>query len=131
MLKLGAAALGRVYQHDLAMVKALDKFVYEQRLFTHDLARRDLSTAHVTTHPDEIADRTIYYPVKLIGVAPQSLGYVGLVQSRRPLGAGWPASAARWIPPASETAGPTSSAGGWSDPSARPCARRESPDSRA
>jgi len=82
MLKLGAAALGRVYQHDFDMVKALDKFIYEQRLFTHELARRNLSTAHVTTHPDEIEDRTIFYPVKLIGVAPQSLGYAGLVLSR-------------------------------------------------
>ncbi|MBI2455431.1 MAG: hypothetical protein HYV46_04760 [candidate division NC10 bacterium] len=84
MLKLGAAALGRVFQHDFAMVKALDTFVYEQRLFTHELARRDLSTAHVTTHPDEIEDRTIYSPVKLIGIAPQSLGYAGLVLSRQP-----------------------------------------------
>ncbi len=84
MLKLGAAALGRVFQHDFAMVKALDTFVYEQRLFTHELARRNFSTAHVTTHPDEIEDRTIYYPVKLIGIAPQSLGYAGLVLSRQP-----------------------------------------------
>ncbi len=88
MLKLGAAALGRVYQHDFAMVKALDKFVYEQRLFTHELARRNFSTAHVTTHPDEIEDRTIYYPIKLIGIAPQSLGYAGLILSRQLPGAG-------------------------------------------
>ncbi len=84
MLKLGAAALGRAYQHDLDLIKALDRFVYEQRLFTNQLARRKLSTAHVTTHPDEIDDRTIYYPLKLIGVAPQSLGYAGVVFSTQP-----------------------------------------------
>ena len=83
MLKLGAAALGRAYQHDFELVKALDKFVYEQRLYTHELARRKLSTAHVTTHPDEIDDRTIFYPLKLIGVAPQSIGYAGVVLSRQ------------------------------------------------
>jgi len=84
MLKLGAAALGRAYQHDYELVKALDKFVYEQRLYTHELSRRKLSTAHVTTHPDQIEDRTIFYPLKLIGVAPQSLGYAGLLLSNRP-----------------------------------------------
>ncbi len=84
MLKLGAAALGRAYQHDFELVKALDKFVYEQRLYTHELARQKLSTAHVTTHPDEIDDRTIYYPLKLIGVSPQSMGYAGLVLSSLP-----------------------------------------------
>ena len=84
MLKLGAAALGRAYQHDFELVKALDKFVYEQRLYTHELARRKLSTAHVTTHPDEIEDRTIYYPLKLIGVSPQSIGYSGLILSSQP-----------------------------------------------
>ena len=84
MLKLGAAALGRAYQHDYELVKALDRFVYEQRLFTHEMARRKLSTAHVTTHPDQIEDRTIYYPLKLIGVAPQSLGYSGVVLSHQP-----------------------------------------------
>ncbi len=81
MLKLGASALGRVFQHDFSMVTSLTKFVYEQRLHTHEMARRDLSTAHVTTHPDQIEDRTIFYPVKLIGVAPQSLGYAALVLS--------------------------------------------------
>ena len=84
MLKLGAAALGRAYQHDYELVKALDKFVYEQRLYTHEMARRNLSTAHITSHPDEIEDRTIFYPLKLIGVAPQSIGYAGLVLSMRP-----------------------------------------------
>ena len=84
MLKLGAAALGRAYQHDYELVKALDKFVYDQRLYTHELARRKLSTAHVTTHPDQIEDRTIFYPLKLTGVAPQSLGYAGLILSRQP-----------------------------------------------
>jgi hypothetical protein len=84
MLKLGAAALGRVYQHDFSMVTALTRFVYEQRLQTHELARRGLSTAHITTHPDEIEDRTIFYPVKLIGVAPQSMGYAGLILSTQP-----------------------------------------------
>lgn len=84
MLKLGAAALGRAYQHDYELVKALDRFVYEQRLFTHEMALRKLSTAHVTTHPDQIQDRTIYYPLKLIGVAPQSLGYSGVVLSHQP-----------------------------------------------
>ncbi len=84
MLKLGAAALGRAYQHDYELVKALDKFVYEQRLYTHELSRRKLSTAHVTMHPDQIEDRTIYYPLKLIGVAPQSLGYAGVILSNRP-----------------------------------------------
>ena len=84
MLKLGAAALGRAYQHDYELVKALDKFVYEQRLYTHELARRKLSTAHVTTHPDLIEDRTIFYPLKLIGVSPQSMGYAGAVLSSHP-----------------------------------------------
>ena len=84
MLKLGAAALGRAYQHDYELVKALDRFVYEQRLYTHEMARRKLSTAHVTTHPDQIQDRTIYYPLKLIGVAPQSLGYAGVILSHQP-----------------------------------------------
>lgn len=84
MLKLGAAALGRAYQHDYELVKALDTFVYEQRLYTHEMARRKLSTAHVTTHPDQIDDRTIYYPLKLIGVAPQSLGYAGVILSQQP-----------------------------------------------
>lgn len=85
MLKLGAAALGRAYQHDFELIRALDKFVYEQRLYTHELARRKLSTAHITMHPDEIEDRTIFYPLKLIGVAPQSIGYAGVVLSRKPL----------------------------------------------
>ncbi len=84
MLKLGAAALGRVFQHDFAMVTALGRFVYEQRLHTHEMAGRNLSTAHVTTHPDQIEDRTIFYPVKLIGVAPQSMGYAGLILSTQP-----------------------------------------------
>ncbi len=84
MLKLGAAALGRAYQHDFELVKALDKFVYDQRLYTNELARRKLSTAHVTTHPDQIEDRMIFYPLKLIGVAPQSLGYAGLILSSEP-----------------------------------------------
>jgi hypothetical protein len=88
MLKLGAAALGRTYQHDFELIKALDRFVYEQRLYTHEMARRKLSTAHVTTHPDEIDDRIIYYPLKLIGVAPQSMGYAGVVLSHRPPTAG-------------------------------------------
>jgi len=84
MLKLGAAALGRVYQHNFDMIKALDRFSYDQRLFTHELAQKNLSTAHITTHPDKIADRTIFYPVKLMAIAPQSLGYAGLVLSRNP-----------------------------------------------
>jgi hypothetical protein len=84
MLKLGAAALGRAYQHDFDLMRALERFVFEQRIFTHDLAQRNLSTAHVTTHPDKIEDRTIFYPVKLIGIAPQSMGYSGLILSRRP-----------------------------------------------
>lgn len=84
MLKLGAAALGRVYQHDCFMMTALSRFVYEQRLHAHEMARRNLSTAHVTTHPDNIEDRTIFYPVKLIGVAPQSMGYAGLILSNQP-----------------------------------------------
>jgi hypothetical protein len=81
MLKLGAAALGRVYQHNFDMIRALNKFSYDQRLYTHELARRNLSTAHVTRHPDEIEDRTIFYPLKLMAVAPQSMGYAGLVLS--------------------------------------------------
>ncbi|HSD51716.1 MAG TPA: hypothetical protein VLG48_09945, partial [Candidatus Methylomirabilis sp.] len=84
MLKLGAAALGRAYQHDFDLIKGLERFVYQQRLFTHELARQNLSTAHVTTHPDEIEDRVIFYPVKLIGIAPQSMGYAGLVISTQP-----------------------------------------------
>jgi len=84
MLKLGAAALGRIYQHNFDMVKALDKFSYDQRLFTHELAQKNLSTAHITTHPDKIADRTIFYPVKLMAIAPQSLGYAGLILSCEP-----------------------------------------------
>src|SRR5246127_991761 len=84
MLKLGAAALGRVYQHNFDMIKALDRFSYEQRLFTHNLSQRNLSTAHITIHPNKIEDRTIFYPVKLMAIAPQSLGYAGLVLSRNP-----------------------------------------------
>ena len=84
MLKLGAAALGRVYQHDFSMVIALKKFAYDQRLHTHEMARRNLSTAHITTHPDAIEDRTIFYPLKLIGIAPQSMGYAGLILSSQP-----------------------------------------------
>jgi hypothetical protein len=84
MLKLGASALGRAYQHDFDLMKGLERFVYQQRLFTHELARQNLSTAHVTTHPDEIEDRVIFYPVKLIGIAPQSMGYAGLVVSAQP-----------------------------------------------
>lgn len=84
MLKLGAAALGRAYQHDFDLIQALERFVYEQRLYTHGLAQQGLSTAHITTHPDEIEDRTIFYPLKLRGAAPQSLGYAGLILSRVP-----------------------------------------------
>lgn len=84
MLKLGAAALGRAYQHEFDLIKALERFVYQQRLFTHEMARQGLSSAHVTTHPDEIEDRTIFYPVKLTGIAPQSMGYSGLILSRQP-----------------------------------------------
>jgi hypothetical protein len=84
MLKLGASALGRAYQHDFDLIKGLERFVYQQRLFTHELARRNLSTAHVTTHPDEVEDRTIFYPLRLSGTGPQSLGYAGLILSRRP-----------------------------------------------
>src|SRR5215467_4019460 len=82
--RISAAALGRVYQHNFDMIKALDRFSYDQRLFTHELAQKNLSTAHITTHPDKIADRTIFYPVKLMAIAPQSLGYAGLVLSRTP-----------------------------------------------
>jgi hypothetical protein len=84
MLKLGAAALGRAYQHDFDLIKALERFIYDQRLYTHQLAQRGLSTAHVTTHPDEIEDRTIFYPLKLGATGPQSLGYAGLLLSRVP-----------------------------------------------
>jgi hypothetical protein len=84
MLKLGASALGRVYQHNFDMVKAIDKFCYDQRLFTHEMALKNLSTAHITIHPNKIEDRTIFYPLKLMAVAPQSLGYGGLVLSRHP-----------------------------------------------
>lgn len=84
MLKLGASALGRAYQHDFDLIKGLERFIYQQRLFTHELARQSLSTAHITTHPDEIEDRVIFYPVKLIGIAPQSMGYAGLIVSGQP-----------------------------------------------
>jgi hypothetical protein len=84
MLKLGAAALGRAYQHDFDLIKALERFVYQQRLFTHEMARQGHSTAHVTTHPDEIEDRTIFTPLKLGCTGPQSLGYAGLILSRQP-----------------------------------------------
>ncbi|HTN69977.1 MAG TPA: hypothetical protein VMO00_02700 [Methylomirabilota bacterium] len=83
MLKLGAAALGRACQHDSDLLKALEKFAYDQRLFTHQLARQDLSTAHITSHPDTIKNQTIFYPLKLLSVAPQSLGYGGLILSRQ------------------------------------------------
>ena len=83
MLKLGAAALGRACQHDSNLLKALEKFAYDQRLFTHRLARQNLSTAHITTHPDTIKNQMIFYPLKLLSVAPQSLGYGGLVLSRK------------------------------------------------
>jgi hypothetical protein len=84
MLKLGAAALGRAYQHDFNLIKALERFIYEQRLYTHQMSQRSLSTAHVTTHPDAIEDRIIFYPLKLIGTGPQSMGYAGLILSRHP-----------------------------------------------
>src|SRR4029077_20228004 len=84
MLKLGAAALGRACQHDSNLLKALEKFSYDQRLFTHQLALRDLSTAHITAHPDTIKNQNIFYPLRLLSVAPQSLGYGGLILSRKP-----------------------------------------------
>lgn len=88
MLKLGAAALGRAYQHDFDLIKALERFIHAQRLYTHELARRGLSTAHVTTHPDMIEDRTIFYPLKLGGTGPQSMGYAGLLLATQPPPAG-------------------------------------------
>ncbi len=84
MLKLGAAALGRACQHDSDLLKALEQFAYDQRLFTHQLALQNLSTAHITAHPDTIKSQTIFYPLKLLSVAPQSLGYSGLILSRKP-----------------------------------------------
>ena len=83
MLKLGASALGRACQHDSDLLKALEKFAYDQRLFTHQLAQQNLSTAHITAHPDTIKNQTIFYPLKLLSVAPQSLGYGGLILSRK------------------------------------------------
>jgi hypothetical protein len=83
MLKLGAAALGRACQHDSDLLKALEKFAYDQRLFTHQLALQNLSTAHITAHPDTIKNQTIFYPLKLLSVAPQSLGYGGLILSSK------------------------------------------------
>src|SRR5262249_38357035 len=83
MLKLGAAALGRACQHDSQLLKALEKFAYDQRLFTHQLARQNLSTAHITAHPDTIKNQSIFYPLKLLSVAPQSMGYGGVILSRR------------------------------------------------
>ena len=88
MLKLGAAALGRACQHDSDLLKALDKFAYDQRLFTHQLALQNLSTAHITAHSDTIKNQTIFYPLKLLSVAPQSLGYGGLILSRKQLATG-------------------------------------------
>jgi hypothetical protein len=84
MLKLGAVALGEAYQYyDVNLLEALEKLAYDQRLFTHQLATQNLSTAHVTTHPDKIKDQTVFYPVKLLSIAPQSLGYAGLILSRK------------------------------------------------
>ena len=83
MLKLGAAALGRACQHDSQLLKALEKFAYDQRLFTHQLARQNLSTAHITAHPNTIKNQSIFYPLKLLSVAPQSMGYGGVILSRR------------------------------------------------
>jgi hypothetical protein len=84
MLKLGAVALGEAYQdYDGNLLEALGRLAYDQRLFTHQLATQNLSTAHVTTHPDKIKDQTVFYPVKLLTIAPQSLGYAGLVLSRK------------------------------------------------
>ena len=84
MLKLGAAALGRACQHDSELLTALEKFAYDQRLFTHQLALRNLSTAHITVHPDTIKNQSIFYPLKLLSVAPQSMGYGGLILSCKP-----------------------------------------------
>jgi hypothetical protein len=84
MLKLGAVALGEASQdYDRHLLEALGRLAYDQRLFTHQLATQNLSTAHVTTHPDKIKDQTVFYPVKLLSIAPQSLGYAGLVLSRK------------------------------------------------
>ena len=84
MLKLGAAAFGRASQEDPDLLAALEKFAYDQRLFTHQLAAQNLSTAHITAHPDTIKNQTIFHPLKLLTVAPQSLGYAGFVLSRKP-----------------------------------------------
>src|SRR6266540_4669458 len=83
MLKLGAVAVGRACQSDANLLEALEKFAYDQRVFTHQLAMRNLSTAHVATHPDRIKDQTIFYPLKLRSVAPQSLGYAGFILSNK------------------------------------------------
>src|SRR6266536_468031 len=83
MLKLGAVAVGRACQSDANLLEALEKFAYDQRVFTHQLAMRNLSTAHVATHPDRIKDQTIFYPLKLRSVAPQSLGYAGFILSNQ------------------------------------------------
>jgi len=84
MLKLGAAALGRACQHDSDLLQAVEKFAYDQRLFTHRLAQKNFSTAHITAHPETIKNQSIFYPLKLLSVAPQSLGYAGLILSRKP-----------------------------------------------
>ena len=83
MLKLGAVAVGRACQSDANLLEALEKFAYDQRVFTHQLAMRNLSTAHVATHPDKIKDQTVFYPLKLRSVAPQSLGYAGFILSNK------------------------------------------------
>jgi hypothetical protein len=86
MLKLAAVTLARAYQHDFDLVPAVSKHVREQRLSVHRRAGQGDLSVHVGKHPDEIPDRLVWEPMRLAALAPQSMGYSGLILSGRPEG---------------------------------------------
>jgi hypothetical protein len=84
MLSVAAVLLARACQHDLDLVPAIAKHVREVRLSVHRRAARGLSGVHLSAHPDGYPDRVVCEPMRLMGIAPQSMGYAGLLLGARP-----------------------------------------------
>lgn len=85
MPRLAGVTTGMVYRRWPALRRALRDAAWGQRLAVHERAREGALRPHVATHPDAIADRVVWEPMRLMDVAPQSMGYAGLILGEAPL----------------------------------------------
>ena len=84
MLSQAALLWARACQHDPDLGAAIHKHVREVRLAVHRRVARGRNGVHISAHPDHYPDRVVFEPMRLMGVAPQSMGYAGLVLGREP-----------------------------------------------